>query len=156
MPNLPPAALALSNFGVPYRLFEHQGPVNSLEQAAAERNQDPHQVIRSILFRIGEGNFFMVLAAGPNQISWPSLRSYLKQSRLTLATEAEVLLITGYKVGAVSPFGVPSPLRIIADENVFLPEEVSIGSGKRGTAIILKSTDLRSTLGNIEIGKFCE
>jgi len=98
----------------------------------------------------------MVLMAGPAQISWPKLRAYLGQSRLTLASEAEVLATTGYRVGAVSPLGLPGPLRILADENVFTPTEISVGSGQRGTAIILKSIDLRSTLTNIEIDKFAE
>jgi Cys-tRNA(Pro) deacylase len=154
MPELLPAAQQLSKLEVPYRVFEHTESVSSLEQAAQERAQAPNQVVRSILFRIGEGNFLMVLIAGPTQISWPKLREYLGQSRLTMASEAEVLATTGYIVGAVSPLGLPGPLRILADENVFIPAEISIGSGRRGTAIILKSADLRTILTNLEIGKF--
>jgi Cys-tRNA(Pro) deacylase len=156
MDELPPAAQVLSNLGVPYQLFQHNQPVSSLEQAANDRGQLPGQVVRSILFRISEGNFVMVLVAGPAQISWPKLRVHLGQSRLTMATEEEVLAITGYRVGAVSPFGIPAQIRMLADENVFIPDEVSIGSGRRGTAIILKSVDLRSTLSNIEIGIFAQ
>ena len=96
----------------------------------------------------------MVLMAGPAQVSWPALRAYLGQSRLSMASEEEVLSVTGYRVGAVSPLGLPGPIRILADENVFIPEEVSIGSGERGTAVILKSTDLRSSIDAIETGKF--
>ena len=156
MSNLPPAALALENLSVPFRLFVHTVPVNSLEEAAFDRDQTLNQVVRSILFRIGKDEFVMVLIAGPAQISWPRLRAYLGQSRLTMASEAEVLEVTGYRVGSVSPFGLPRPIRILADENVFIPEEISIGSGLRGTAIILKSLDLRSTLNDIEIDKFAE
>ena len=96
----------------------------------------------------------MVLMAGPTQVSWPALRSYLGQSRLTMASEAEVLAATGYRPGAVSPFGLPAPLRILADANVFAPEEISIGSGERGVTIIMKSADLRRGLGEVEIGRF--
>ncbi len=156
MSDFPPAAFALEKLAVPYRLFVHTMPINSLEEAAAEREQSPNQVVRSILFRIAEGNFVMVLIAGPTQISWAKLRAYLGQSRLSMASEAEVLEITGYRVGAVSPFGLPNPIRILADENVFIQDEVSIGSGQRGTAIILKSRDLRSTLNYIEIDRFAD
>ena len=156
MSDLPPAAQALEKLAVPYRLFTHTRPVNSLEEAAAEREQTPDQVVRSILFRVSEGNFVMVLMAGPAQISWARLRAYLGQSRLSMASETEVLEVTGYRVGAVSPFGIPQPIRMLADANVFTPEEISIGSGQRGTAIILKSRDLRSTLSNIEIDKFAD
>jgi Cys-tRNA(Pro)/Cys-tRNA(Cys) deacylase len=150
----PPVAIALTALGLPHSVFRHPGPVSSLEQAAGERGESPGQVIRSILFRVGEGNFVMVLMAGPAQISWPALRNHLGQSRLTMASEAEVLEATGYRTGAVSPLGLPQPMRILADESVFIPEEISIGSGERGTAVILRSADLRQALANVEVGQF--
>jgi prolyl-tRNA editing enzyme YbaK/EbsC (Cys-tRNA(Pro) deacylase) len=128
--------------------------VHSLEQAAQERGQTPEQVIRSILFRLGAGDFVMVLVAGPNQISWPALRGYLGTNRVSMASEAEVLAATGARIGAVGPFGLPEPVRVIADESVFIPDEVSIGSGERGVTIIIKTEDLRKALGPIEISKF--
>jgi Cys-tRNA(Pro)/Cys-tRNA(Cys) deacylase len=148
--DLPPVARALDELHVPYRLFVHAGPVRSLEQAARERNQLPDQVIRSIVFRVGKDEFLMVLIAGDRQISWPALRRYLGQSRLTLATEEEVRSVTGYERGAVAPFGLPQSLRILVDESVFTHEEVSLGSGVRGTAVIMTSSDLRRALGVVE------
>src|SRR5512147_1189725 len=99
MVDLPPVARALDTLHVAYRLFVHTRPVHSLEQAARERNQLPDQVIRSIVFRVGKDEFLMVLIAGDRQIAWPTLRRYLGQSRLTLATEAEVRSVTGYERG---------------------------------------------------------
>ncbi len=154
MSTLPPAAHALTALNVPYQVFRHSGPVSSLEQAANERGQVPGQVIRSLLFRLSQDNFVMVLAAGRAQVSWPILRNYLGQSRLSMASEQEVLAITGFRVGAVAPFGLPGPLRLLADEGVFLPEEISLGSGERNTAIVMKSADLRRALNDVEIGKF--
>jgi Cys-tRNA(Pro)/Cys-tRNA(Cys) deacylase len=154
MSGLPSAARSLSRLEIPYRLFQHAGSVTSLEQAASERGQSTEQVVRSILFRLGEGNFVMVLMPGPQQVSWPTLRTYLGQSRLTMASEAEVLAATGYRVGAVSPLGLPGPMRILADESVFIHAEISIGSGERGMAIILKSTDLQKSIPNLEVGQF--
>lgn len=139
---------------VPFRIFRHNGTVTSLEQAASERGQANEQVVRSILFRVSEGNFVMVLMPGQQQVSWPALRAYLEQSRLTMASEEEVLEATGYRVGAVSPFGLPGPMRILADESVFAPDEISLGSGERGIAIIMKSADLRKSIKNLEVGKF--
>ena len=65
-----------------------------------------------------------------------------------------MLAVTGFVRGAVTPLGLPQPLRILADESVFLQDEISIGSGVRGVALILKSTDLQTALGKVEIGKF--
>jgi len=152
----PPVSIALSRMGIPHRLFTHAGPISSLEQAAEERGQQPEQVIRSLVFRLAEGQFLMVLVAGPAQVNWKSLRSYLGLSRLTTATEEEVLAATGYTRGAVAPFGLPQPMRILADESVFQPVEVSLGSGVRGTAVILFRDDLKRALGDVEVGRFTE
>jgi prolyl-tRNA editing enzyme YbaK/EbsC (Cys-tRNA(Pro) deacylase) len=93
----------------------------------------------------------MVLVSGPKQISWPLLRQYLGTNRITMANEDEVIKVTGYTTGAVSPFGLPAPLRLIADPKVFEEEEISIGSGVRGTTIIMQSSDLRRALEPLEI-----
>jgi len=156
MSDMPPVARALSGLGIAYRVFRHSGQVTSLEQAASERGQTTQQVVRSILFRLGEGNFAMVLMPGLQQVSWPALRAYLGQSRLSMASEEEVLAFTGYRVGAVAPLGLPGLIRILADESVLIPDEISIGSGERGVAIILKSTDLRKSIKNLEIGQFAK
>lgn len=154
MDNSTPVTIDLSSKKIPYRVFRHPGPIHSLEQAAQERGQEPGQVIRSILFRISQDNYVMVLVAGPNQVSWQALRSYLGQSRLTMASKEDVLAVTGYQLGAVSPFGLPQPLRVLVDRNVFFPDEVSIGSGVRGVSVIIKASDLKKVLGEVEVGHF--
>mgnify|MGYP001119954876 FL=1 len=149
-----PVTQALEGLGVPYRFFRHPGPVNSLEQAARERGQRPEQIIRSILFRLAAGEYVMVLVAGPRQVDWPTLRRYLGTTRMTMASEEEVLAATGYPLGAVSPFGLPDPLRILADESIFTEAEVSIGSGVRHSTVILRQEDLQRALGEVERGVF--
>ncbi len=154
--SLPPVSRALTALNIPHTVFRHPGVVSSLEQAASERNQVPGQVIRSIVFRIGEGSFIMVLVAGPAQVAWPVLRKYLGQSRISMASEEEVLASTGYRIGTVSPIGLPAPMRILADQSIFLHDEISLGSGERNTGVILRSADLKRVLGEIEIGEFTQ
>jgi Ala-tRNA(Pro) deacylase len=149
-----PVTRALDASGIPYRFFRHPAKVHSLEQAARERGQQPEQVVRSILFRLSKEQFVMVLIAGPVQVSWPALRRALGQSRLTMASEAEVLASTGYPLGAVSPFGLPAPLRILVDRSVLDQEEISIGSGVRYTTILMRKDDLLKALGEVEVGDF--
>ena len=96
----------------------------------------------------------MVLVAGPAQVAWRTLRQRLGQSRLSMASEAEVLAVTGYPVGAVGPLGLPQPLPIFIDAGVMAEEEVSLGSGVRGTTVILRTADLRAALPEAEIGEF--
>jgi len=144
----------LDQRGIPYRIFQHTSPPLSLEQAAVERGQEPHQIIRSILFRHEHEYYVMVLMAGPGQIAWKRIREHLGVSRISMATEAEVRQVTGYELGAVNPLGLPRMVRILADSSVFIPEEVSIGSGVRGVAIVIKSEDLKHAIGKFESGSF--
>ena len=152
----PPASLALEKLGIPHKIFQHTGQVTSLEQAAQERGQRPGQVVRSILFRLGEGEFVMALVGGPAQISWKRLRQHFGQSRLTMATEQEVLAVTGYRVGTVSPFGLPTPLKIVIDPNVLKEDEISIGSGVRSVGLLIKTVDLRRVLKDAEVVQLVE
>lgn len=152
----PPASIALEELNIPHQVFRHETPVTSLEQAAADRNQRPEQVVRSILFQIRPEEFVMILVAGPGQIDWKKLRQLVKRSRVRMATEEEVLEVIGYRVGTVSPFGLKNRVRVLIDESVLREEEISIGSGIRNMAIIMKSGDIQRALGEPEIVSLLE
>jgi prolyl-tRNA editing enzyme YbaK/EbsC (Cys-tRNA(Pro) deacylase) len=98
----------------------------------------------------------MVLVAGREQIDWRKLRQLIGRSRVRMATEDEVLQVTGYRVGTVSPFGLKSQVKILVDESVLKEEEISLGSGARQTAIIMKSENLRQALGDSEVVSLLE
>ena len=147
----PPASLALDSMGIEHRLFLHERPVTSFEQAASDRNQRPEQIVRSILFQVRPEEFVMVLMAGRDQINWKKLRQIVKRSRVRMATEEEVEEVTGYKVGTVSPFGLKHQARVMIDASVLKEEEISIGSGLRNVAILMKSAALRHALSNAEV-----
>jgi Cys-tRNA(Pro)/Cys-tRNA(Cys) deacylase len=156
MTEQPPASTALEKLNIPHRVFKHETPVTSFEQAASDRNQRPEQIVRSILFQIRPEEFLMVLVAGPAQVDWKKLRQLVKRSRVRMATEEEVLEVTGYRVGTVSPFGLKNPVKILIDESVLKEEEISIGSGIRSVAIIMQSADLRQVLRDSEIVSLLE
>lgn len=155
----PPASIALDSLGIPHRVFRHEKPVSSFEEAAIARNQRPEQIVRSILFQVRPAEFVMVLMAGPDQVDWKKLRQLVKRSRVRMATKDEVLEVTGYRIGTVSPFGMKnqaSPefdrrVRVLIDASVFEEDEISIGSGVRNTAIIMQSENVRRALAGAEI-----
>ena len=156
MTDQPPASIALEKLNIPHQVFRHQTQVNSFEQAASDRNQRPEQVVRSILFQIRPEEYLMVLVAGPAQIDWRKLRQLVKRSRVRMATEDEVLEVTGYRVGTVSPFGLKNPVKVLIDDSLLKEDEVSIGSGVRSVAIIMKSADIQRALGEPEIVSLLE
>jgi Cys-tRNA(Pro) deacylase len=152
----PPASIALEKMNITHRVFRHENPLMSFEQAAAERNQRPEQIVRSILFQVRPEEFVMVLVAGREQVDWRKLRQLVGRSRLRMATEEEVLEVTGYRIGTVSPFGLKNPIRVLVDESVLREEEISTGSGARQMAILMKSADLRRALREPEVVSLLE
>jgi Cys-tRNA(Pro)/Cys-tRNA(Cys) deacylase len=95
------------------------------------------------------------LVAGPQQISWRNLRKHLGQSRLTMAKPDEVLAVTGYRVGTVGPFGLAQMMPILVDCSVLAQGEVSLGSGVRGVAVIVRTDDLMRALGAVDVVDLC-
>ena len=152
----PPASIALEKLNIPHRVFWHERQLESLEQAASDRKQRPEQIVRSILFQIRPEEFVMVLMAGREQVDWKKLRQLVGRWRMRMATEEEVLEVTGYHVGTVSPFGLKNQIKVLVDASVLNEEEISTGSGVRGMAIILKSADLRRALAEAEIVSLTE
>lgn len=132
----------LAEHAIPHQLFRHVSRPDSIEQAAHERDQQPDQIIRSILFRLPEDQYVMVLMPGPKQVSWKKLRAALGTRRITLATPEEVLQMTGYQIGAVSPIGIHPTIRILVEETLRNQSEVSLGSGEHGLAIIMTTNYL--------------
>ena len=156
MDNKPPASLTLDALGIEHRVFIHDKPVSSFEEAASHRNQRPGQIVRSILFNIRPEEYLMVLVAGPDQIDWKKLRQFVKRSRVRMATEEEVLEVTGYRIGTVSPFGVKKQVQVLIDASALKEDEISVGSGIRNMAIIMQSVDLRRALSTSEIVSLLE
>ncbi|MBN8581744.1 MAG: YbaK/EbsC family protein [Anaerolineae bacterium] len=154
--NQPPVSIALEKLNIPHQIFRHETPVDSFEKAASDRGQRPSQIVRTILFRVTEDEFALVLVAGAGQISWKILRKLLGRSRITMATEEEVLAVTGYRIGTVGPFGLAKPVRMLIEASVLKEEEVSIGSGMRDTAVIIKSADLKKALEPVDVVELFE
>lgn len=151
-----PAGQLLAAQEIPYIEFKHSGQLNSIEQAAAERNQDVNQVVRSILFRCSQGDFFMVLVAGKRKLNWKTLRQHFQRSRLTTATPEEVLGVTGYQIGTVNPFGLSSDVPLLVDNSLLGQPSLSLGSGVPGTAIMITTKNLLNALGPYQTGNFSD
>jgi Cys-tRNA(Pro) deacylase len=146
-----PATRFLDRSGIQYRVFIHTKKIETLIDAANQRGQDPQQIIRSIVFKITEDQFIMVLAGGPDQIEWKNLRRLLGINRMTMASPAEVQDITGYIPGTVNPFGLQQNIRILIDDAILSQPEVSLGSGQPGSALIMRPNELVKALPGAEI-----
>lgn len=131
--------------GFPYRTVTI-GPVASAEEAAAARGIELRQLVKSLVVRQNDDQYFFVLVSGNRAINWPKLREFLGVARLSMPPAEEAFSVTGYRRGTITPFGSTTSWPVIADSHIPLEEEISIGSGISGTAIHLAASDCMKAL----------
>lgn len=138
------AVAAADALGIRYTVTRH-GPVRSLEEAAAARGIEPHQLVKTMVVRVAEGDHRFVLVPGDREIAWPKLRALLGVNRLSMPSAEAAYDVTGYVRGTITPLGSSTPLAVIADE--WVTGEISIGGGAHGVALTVDAGELVAVLG---------
>jgi Cys-tRNA(Pro)/Cys-tRNA(Cys) deacylase len=138
------ALAAAEELGLAHKVTRH-GPVRSLAEAAAARGVEPHQLVKTMVVRVSEGEHVFVLVPGDREIAWPRLRALLGVNRLTMASADSAYDVTGYVRGTITPLGSLTPLRVIADDS--LSGRISLGGGADGVALTVDAAELLAALG---------
>jgi len=139
-----PAIRVVTSSGLAHEVVEY-GRVAGVAEAAVARGVELARVIKTIVVRRGEGDLVMVLVPGDRVIDWAKLRSLLGVSRMSLASADEAFAATGYRPGAITPFGSTSVLPVIVDAS--MDGLASIGGGAAGVAINVDAAALAAHLG---------
>jgi Cys-tRNA(Pro)/Cys-tRNA(Cys) deacylase len=137
------AVAAAGALGLAFEVTLH-GPVSSLQEAAAARGVPPHQLVKTMVVRVSEGEHVLVLVPGDRDIAWPKLRALLGVNRLTMAPADEAYDVTGYVRGTITPLGTRTALRVVADASV--RGRISIGGGAPGVALLVDAGELAAAL----------
>lgn len=124
--------------GVPARLHRLDVPTPTVPDAAAAVGTEPDRIVKSLVF-LSRGEPLLVVAAGESRVSYPLLAAALGVSRkqVRFATPDEALLITGYRVGAMPPFGHRVELPTLVDE-VTVPTEGAVFAGGGGLNALME------------------
>lgn len=141
-----PATTAVAAAGIAHRVVRY-GEVASLAEAAEKRGLPIEKVLKSLVVRTGDDQYVMVLVPGDRVIDWPKLRGVLGSSRMSLAPADEAFAVTGYRPGAITPFGSNRRLEVVCDASV--EGEVSVGGGAGGMSIHLEAGDLVTVTGAV-------
>ena len=135
---------AADQLGLGYEVTRN-GPVRSLEEAAAARGIEPRQIVKTMVVRVSEGDHRFVLVPGDREIAWPKLRALLGVNRLSMPSADAAYDVTGFVRGTITPLGSRTPLPVIADATLEGP--VSIGAGAHGVALTVDAAALVDALG---------
>ncbi|MDX1662294.1 MAG: YbaK/EbsC family protein [Candidatus Promineifilaceae bacterium] len=121
----------------------------TVETAAEAVGVAPRQIVKSLLFMLKEGEGalrpLLVVSNGPARVNYKRLADHLDLSRrrVRIASPEQVLAHTGYRVGAVPPFGHPQPLPTVIDAGVLEQEEIYGGGGAINALVHLTVRELQ-------------
>ena len=146
MTGLPDTAAVrdLTARGIPHRLVAY-GHVRSATEAAEQRGIALSALAKTLVVRVGEGRYVLVLIPGDRGLDYPKLRAHLGVRRLTMPDPDEAQAATGYVRGTITPFGAGDHA-VVIDRGLLAHDEISLGSGVPNWAIHLDPS-LVVTLG---------
>jgi Cys-tRNA(Pro) deacylase len=137
------AITAATGAGLDFTVTRH-GPVRSLEEAAAARGLQPHQVLKTLVVRLTADDYRFVLVPGGREIAWPKLRALLGVSRVSMPDARGARGVTGYERGTITPLGSTRAWPVVADAAI--AGTVSIGGGAHGVALTVTADNLLAAL----------
>ena len=109
---------ALKALGLDVTMLVVEGSTHTAEMAATAARCDLGQIVKTLAIYVG-ATPRLALIAGDRRLNDRSVADHFGVGRkqVKLATADQVLAMTGYEIGGVSPFGLPSPLETLIDES---------------------------------------
>ena len=112
------------------------------------RNVPVASIIKTLAVRRGEDDHVLVLSV-VIEPDWKKVRALLGVSRISLVDQMDLVAVTGYERGAVTPFGTIHTLPVYVDAAAAELEEMSLGGGTFGQAIHLSAADVVAHFGAV-------
>lgn len=138
------AARLLDQAGVHYELRQY--PVNEEDLSAPHVAQaigmPPEQVFKTLVVRGDRTGVLLACIPGNAELNLRSLAAASGNKKVDLVPVKEVLGLTGYIRGGVSPIGTRKPYPLFLDETADLWDMISVSAGLRGTQMLLAPVDL--------------
>jgi len=138
------AARILDREGIAYELREYEVDENDLSapHVAAAIGMPPEQVFKTLVARGDRNGVLMACVPANLELDLKALAAASGNKKVELVPVKEVLGLTGYIRGGVSPVGTRKPYPFYLDETAILWDVISVSAGVRGCQMLLKPDDL--------------
>ena len=142
------AARILDNAGIHYELREY--PVDeddlSAPHVAEAIGMPPEQVFKTLVARGDRTGVLAACIPANTELDLKALAAASGNKKVELVAVKEVLGLTGYIRGGVSPVGMKKPYPVFLDETAEIWDTVSVSAGMRGCQMLLAPADLARVL----------
>lgn len=152
------AARILDREGIHYELREYMVDEDDLSapSVAAKVGMPPEQVFKTLVARGDRMGVIMAAIPANAELDLKAIAGASGNRKVELVAVKEVLGLTGYIRGGVSPVGVRKPYPFYLDETVDLWDRIAVSAGVRGCQMLLAPDDLARVTSAIrcDIAKF--
>jgi Cys-tRNA(Pro)/Cys-tRNA(Cys) deacylase len=138
------AARILEAAGISYELRHYEVDEDNLSapHVAEEIGMPPEQVFKTLVARGDRSGVLMACIPANSELDLKALAAVSGNRKVELVPVKEVLGLTGYIRGGVSPIGTKKPYPFYLDETAVLWDVISISAGMRGVQMLLAPDDL--------------
>jgi Cys-tRNA(Pro)/Cys-tRNA(Cys) deacylase len=144
MPTKTNAARILDAAGVVYQLREYEVDDDDLSapRVAEKIGMPPGQVFKTLVARGDRTGVLMASIPANTDLDLKAIASASGNKKVDLVPVKEVLGLTGYIRGGVSPVGVRKAYPFYLDETAILFDVISVSAGVRGCQMVVAPDDL--------------
>jgi len=138
------AARILDRASVRYELREYLVDEDDLSapHVAAAIGMPPEQVFKTLVARGDRSGILLACIPASADLDLKALAASSGNKKVELVAVKEVLGLTGYVRGGVSPVGTRRPYPVYLDETADLWDVISVSAGVRGCQMLLAPDDL--------------
>lgn len=138
------AARILDRAGVDYELRSYSVDENDLSapHVAEAIGMPPEQVFKTLVVRGDRQGILLASIPANTELDLKALAAASGNRKVELVPVKEVLGLTGYIRGGVSPIGAKRPYPLYLDETAILHDVISVSAGIRGCQMLLAPGDL--------------
>jgi Cys-tRNA(Pro)/Cys-tRNA(Cys) deacylase len=143
------AARLLDRAGIHYELREYAVDETDLTapHVAAAIGMPPEQVFKTLVARGDRTGVLLAAIPASSELDLKALAAASGNKKVELVALKEVLGLTGYIRGGVSPLGTKKPYPFYLDETADLWDVMSVSAGLRGCQLLLAPGDLARATG---------
>jgi Cys-tRNA(Pro)/Cys-tRNA(Cys) deacylase len=138
------AARLLDRAGIHYELREYAVDESDLSapHVAAALGMPPEQVFKTLVARGDRTGVLLAAIPASSELDLKALAAASGNKKVELVAVKEVLGLTGYIRGGVSPIGTRKPYPLYLDETADLWDLISVSAGLRGCQLLVTPGDL--------------
>lgn len=127
------------------RLIDQAQSTATVAEAAATLGVEPGRIAKTLAFRVGDAPYLLV-TRGDARLDNAQCKAELG-GRPRMLDPDETLALTGHAVGGVCPFGLATPLPILADRSLLTYPTVFPAAGSRTSSVELEPQRLAQLVG---------